>query len=117
MRLVLAVLVASACGGTPAVAVENRGGAARASCALPERLAFEARQHPTVDHAARGRVWSSRRIGIQCSKQRDPLTAAVSMLEDDDVVSYDATAKLADCTVELASTSAGTLGPFTMTID
>ena len=114
-RLVLVGLVLCACGGAPAVAVENRGGSASASCELPARLDFDARHYASRERAHRDyQVWTPWRVGIQL---RADATATVTMLDDTTVITFEARVHRDGCTLELASLAPASLGPYALAID
>jgi hypothetical protein len=124
MRLVLAVLVLSACGGTQPGAVENRGGSASTSCDLPPRLEFEARRYANLDVGEPGsQVWSAWRVGLQLARELKSLRdttvrGTLAMVGDEIVWSFDVAGKLDPdrCVLEMW-TGTHTHEPSRVTID
>ena len=113
-QVALVGLVLCACGGAPAVAIENRGGPTSARCELPARLEVEARQH-AGDGDADAKAWIAWRVGIQL--RRDGETASVTMIDADVVITYDARLRHDGCTLALASSEPALLGPYAIEID
>ncbi len=92
MRLVLAVLALCSCRSAPPVAVENRGGTARASCALLNRIERDARRYAGSEPEDLGfHTWSEWRIGLQLVEQRPDgrVRGTLAMVGDDLTWTFD----------------------------